>query len=100
MTNKLITQLIKPLITAGVYKNEIIALKDIIADYVNKKIDYYYKIIGQNEKKHGEDFMLFSKKIKGKATFKNEDDWMEWKSSITMRDSWSQALKGILKDAV
>ncbi len=40
-TEKIISDLIKPLIASGVYKNEVVALKDIVANYVERKIKTY-----------------------------------------------------------
>jgi hypothetical protein len=40
-TKKLISDLVKPLIISGVYKDETTALKDIIADYIERRKEMY-----------------------------------------------------------
>jgi hypothetical protein len=40
-TEKLISDLVKPLIISGVYKDETTALKDIIADYIERRKEMY-----------------------------------------------------------
>lgn len=99
ITQKAISDILKPLIAAGVYKDEQHALKDIVADYVQRKIDTYGSVILQMEKKYGKDFKAFCKDIERKASFVKEDDWMEWKAAITMKEAWHQAFKKVLHTA-
>ena len=99
ITLKDISNILKPLITAGVYKDEKHALKDIVADYVQRKIDTYSTVILRMERKHGKDFKAFSTDIKYSASVAKEDDWMEWKAAITMKKAWHQAFKKLLRNA-
>ena len=99
ITQKTISDIVKPLLASGVYKDEKRALRDIVTDYVQRKIDTYTSIISRMEKKHGKNFAAFSKDLKRKATMAREDDWMEWKAAIEMREAWQQTFKKILRNA-
>jgi len=41
ITQKAISEILRPLLATGVYKDERVALKDIIADFIQKKITDY-----------------------------------------------------------
>lgn len=75
---KMLTHLIKPLILSGAYKDETMALKDIVITHIENKVKSYDKIIKTFQRKYGKDFDAFSKDLKNKATPELEDDWMEW----------------------
>lgn len=90
---KIISDLVKPLVLSGAYKDETVALKDIIATHIDRKIEIYNKTIRALAKKHGKDFEIFTKDIKNKATPELADDWMEWKGAIEMRKAWDETLK-------
>ncbi|MCX6579875.1 MAG: hypothetical protein NT166_06785 [Candidatus Aminicenantes bacterium] len=88
---KLLGNLIRPLIVAGIYKDESSALKAIIVDYIDKKIAEYDAIISNFRGKYKRDFDAFTKDLTNSANMDAEDDWMEWKGAIEMRNSWSEA---------
>ena len=88
---EILHKIAKPFIMAGIYKDERSALTDITLDYVSRKIEQYDNIIISFRKKYSCDFDQFSAQIKNNASLKNEDDWMEWKSAIEMRQSWKTA---------
>ena len=99
MTQKAILNLLKPLITSGIYKDEKVALRDIIADYIERKIKSYAAVIKKMENKYSGKFDAITKEMKGKAQMDIEDDWMEWKAAILMKESWQKALRDILNNA-
>ena len=99
ITQKAISDILKPLLATGVYKDEKCALKDIVADYVQRKRDAYGAVILHMEKKYGKDFKAFSRDIERRASVAKEDDWMEWKAAITMKEAWQQAFKKLLRNA-
>ncbi len=99
MTQKVMSNLLKPLITSGIYKDEKVALKDIIADYIERKIEAYTTLIKEMEKKYRKDFDTITDEIKGRAKMDMEDDWMEWKAAILMKESWQKALRELLSNA-
>jgi hypothetical protein len=73
-------------------------MTDITLDYVRRKIEQYDSIIISLKKKHGCDFDQFTAQIKNYASLETEDDWMEWKSAIEMRQSWKNANKMIISN--
>jgi hypothetical protein len=95
---EILHKITKPFITAGIYKDEKSALTDITLDYISRKIEQYNNIIASFKKKYSCDFDQFSAQIKNCATLEIEDDWMEWKSAIEMRQSWKNANKMIISD--
>ncbi len=99
MTQKTISSLLRPLVVSGIYKDEKIALQDIIADYIQRKIEASSVVIKKMEKKYGKKFDTVSREMKAKATMSAEDDWMEWKAAILMNESWHKALKKLLGNA-
>lgn len=44
-TEKILTHLIKPLVLSGVYKDETVALKDILITQIENKIKAYDRVI-------------------------------------------------------
>lgn len=96
ITQKAISEILRPLLAAGVYKDERVALKDIIADFIQKKITGYSTVINRMEKKYGKDFQGFSKDLRNKASMKIEDDWIEWKAAMTMKEAWQLAFRRLV----
>jgi hypothetical protein len=97
-TEEILHKLTKPFITAGIYKDEKSVLTDITLDYISRKIEKYDNIIVSFKKKYSCDFDQFSAQIKNNASLEIEDDWMEWKSAIEMRQSWKKANKMIISN--
>ena len=96
MLTEHISNIVKPLVLSGIYKNEEVALKEIIFDHVLRKSQKYKRLILEFQAKYKFNFEEFSKKIKNKATFEEEDDWMDWKAAIEMNDAWNNAATMIL----
>jgi hypothetical protein len=96
-TEKIIADLLRPLVLSGAYKDETVALKDIIITHIERKIEIYNKIIQTLQKRYGKDFETFTKSIENKATPELEDCWMEWKGAIEMRKAWNDALKEVVE---
>jgi hypothetical protein len=97
-TEKILQNITKPFIIAGLYKDEKSVLTDIVLDYITRKIKQYDKTIRALKKKYGSDFNEFTLTIKNKATLDQEDDWMDWKSTIEMRQSWNNVQKMIINN--
>jgi len=98
-TEKILSDLTKPFVLSGMYKDEKAALTDVTLNYVRTKLDKYDEIIQALMKKHGRDFDQFTRDIKNKASFEEEEEWMDWKSAIEMRQSWDNLYKMIMKNA-
>lgn len=95
-TEKILFDLVKPLVFSGVYKDEVVALKDMIVTHIEHKMEIYDRAINSLHKKYKKDFDAFTKHIKGKATPEQEDDWMEWKGALEMKKAWNEALKEVI----
>lgn len=93
----IISDLVKPLVLSGAYKDEAAALKDMVVSHIESKIEAYNKIIQTLQEKYGKDFNVFTKHIKNTATTESEDDWMEWKGAIEMKKAWNEALKEVME---
>jgi len=98
-TEKIISDLIKALVFSGIYKDEEVALRDIIADYIERKIKIYDEIVQNMQNKYSNDFQKFTQSLKNKATIELEEDWMEWKGAIEMKEAWAKALRGVISSA-
>ena len=88
-----LSQIISPLVLSGKYKDEETALKDIVLEHITHKINKYKSCIETFRKKYNVDFKGFGKYIKNRASFDEEDDWMDWKSAIEMENAWKITLK-------
>lgn len=98
LQNQYIDNILRPLVLSGLYKDEEVALRDIVLDFVKRKELHYLLEIEKLEKKYGLDFEKFSKKIKNTATIGQEEDWMTWKAAIEMLSTWRQSSIKILKN--
>lgn len=97
-TEEIIKALAKPFVLAGIYKDEKSAWTDITLDYIRRKIEGYDSIIALLENKYGCDFTKFSERLKQNVSLEEEDDWMEWKGAVEMRQSWKNANKMIVNN--
>ncbi len=93
MKEENISNILKPLVKSGVYKNEEVALKDIVATHIEKKIKNYEIIIKEIENKYNMKFDELTDKLKHEANFEEEEDWMEIKAAIVMKNAWEKAKK-------
>lgn len=90
---KKIESLVKPFVDLGIYDSPEKFIRDMIIKFVADRISYYGKTIERFESKYKMTFSEFTKSLKGKATPKLEDDWMEWESAINMLETWKRAMK-------
>lgn len=84
------------MILNGLYKDEISALKDITIFYVQSKVKQYSNQIQEFQKKYNLTFDEFTKSIKNNASMAMEDDWLDWKISVEMKNAWTLTLNEIL----
>jgi hypothetical protein len=92
-----ISSLLKPLVISGIYKDEEIALKNIIIDFIKNKEDFYRQTINKFEKQFNLNFDLFNEKIRNSASSKEEEIWMDWKAAVEMEKAWKDAMKNLIK---
>ncbi|MFH0904890.1 MAG: hypothetical protein V1854_06880 [Methanobacteriota archaeon] len=78
------------LVRHGIYKNEKLALINIIHDLSLSKMTEFESEINGFEKKYKIDFEAFQSKIKTakKENFKKWDDYIEWKAYFTAYNYW------------
>lgn len=80
--------LTEPLVRAGIYPSTEQALKQIILDYVDRRIAWAQTKVRRFEKRHGQSFADYTRSLTGRATVADEDEWMEWESLLDMLESW------------
>lgn len=85
-----------PLVQTGIYKNEESALINLVIELIEKKLTEYRMVIQALEDKYRQNFEQFTIAIQHKATFEDEEDWMEWKAAVEMRNAWKEAKQQLL----
>ena len=98
MKEETISTILKPLVKSGVYKNEEVALKDIVVSHIENKINNYEKIIERVENKYEMNFEDLTNELKNQANFEQEEDWMEIKGAMVMKEAWEEAYKEITEE--
>lgn len=102
-----ISEPIKLLIERGIFKTEDEAIRNLLRDYILRKIAGLRREIGRFEREYGMRFEQFSEYIhdrsvlleKGnlskeqrlnlsQAIMQEEDAWLDWKVAREMLDSW------------
>jgi hypothetical protein len=86
------------LVAAKRYATTEDALWDMALSTVRGKVTYYRRRIRRLENKHGVDFDIFSKQLKGSATPAQEDDWLAWKSARSMLTDWQNTYQELLHE--
>ena len=74
------------------YSNKEDALRALAQSSVRSKITHYRRRIHHLQRKYGMDFATFSHTLEGRATPQQEDDWLSWRSAISMLDEWQSIL--------
>ncbi|MGC1376376.1 MAG: hypothetical protein WA821_09140 [Anaerolineales bacterium] len=72
------------------------ALWDMAVSTVRGKVAYYRRKIRKMENKYGMEFDKFTTRLKGTATPALEDDWLAWKSAISMLADWQKTYQDLL----
>ncbi|MFY9199629.1 MAG: hypothetical protein ACOX7X_02175 [Methanosarcina flavescens] len=86
---------ISDMVKVGLYKDEQEALKQLVHDQAEQKIDYYGKKVAEMEKKYGMDFPAFEKRIQSRVeeeNFEEWDDFIIWESYVTALRYWEKFL--------
>jgi len=73
-------------------------LKDIIANHIENKITNYEKIINRIKEKYNMNFEELTSKLKNNADYEQEEDWMDMKGAIVMKEAWEKARKDLIKE--
>ena len=90
---KELEHLARPLVEAGVYASQEAFVRDIVKDMATKRMRTYEGVVRRYRAKHGS-LERFGTKIKGKASPKQEDDWMAWEAAEGMLRAWKKVAEG------
>jgi hypothetical protein len=85
--NKTLEHIAKPFVESGIYDSTAAFVSDLLKDVTARKIKAYERKIKRYEAKFGS-FEQFSKQICGKATPRQENQWMEWEAATNMLKAW------------
>ncbi|MBI5305571.1 MAG: hypothetical protein HY868_25805 [Chloroflexi bacterium] len=83
------------LVGMGRYPTQTDAIRGIAIEQINRKISLYESRVKRFEKKHRVNFDTFGKRLRGRATMRQEDEWMEWEAALAMLAAWRKAKKAI-----
>ncbi|MDL1968303.1 MAG: hypothetical protein LWW97_07070 [Deltaproteobacteria bacterium] len=102
-----ISATIEPLIRKKIFNTEAEAIQVLTREYILRQIGVLRRKIGRFERKYGMHFQQFSdylhersvllernkpseeqRQTLGRAIMQEEDDWLDWKASQEMIESW------------
>jgi len=82
----------------GAFKSTDTSFNNLLKDTADQRIKVHKKKIKAYEAKYGS-FKEFTKNISGKATIKQEDQWMEWEAAINLLKAWKLVSKELDSNA-
>ena len=83
-----LTTIANTLVATGKYESPADALRALALDQINRKIVLYERRVSRFEKKHRTTFDKFTRKLHGRASTSQEDDWLEWETALEMLEEW------------
>jgi Arc/MetJ-type ribon-helix-helix transcriptional regulator len=86
---KELEHLARPLVEAGVYASQEAFVRDIVKDMAKKRMRTYESAVRRYRAKYGS-LERFGTKVRGKASPKQEDEWMEWEAAEGMLRAWKK----------
>jgi len=86
-----LTTIARSLVHARRYRDVDEALRGLALDEVSRKVARYRRRIRRFEHKYGVDFQTFSARLEDGATIAEEDDWMAWRSALSLLADWERA---------
>jgi hypothetical protein len=91
----------RELVQTGAYKDEQSALKAMAIELASKKIATYRRTVKRLQKKYNaQDLDEFTRRIEGRASLQQEDDWLEWKAAVEMLHGWQQTRRALMKSEI
>ncbi len=99
-TEQVLHNITYPLVQTGIYKDEEAALINLVYELIEKKLHDYRVVIRTLEHKHQQNFEQFTQAITQKATYEDEEDWMEWKGAVEMTSAWNAAKQQLLNNDI
>ncbi|HID63643.1 MAG TPA: hypothetical protein EYP49_13040 [Anaerolineae bacterium] len=88
-----LTTIARSLVHTRQYRDVDEALRGLALDEVSHKIARYRRRIRHFEHKYGMDFQTFSARLEDGATIAEEDDWMAWRSALSLLADWERAYR-------
>ncbi len=82
----------RPLVEAGIYKSQEAFVRDIVKGIARDRIKTYESAVRKYKAKYGT-LERFGAKVRGNASPKQEDDWMEWEAAEDMLKAWKKVAK-------
>jgi Arc/MetJ-type ribon-helix-helix transcriptional regulator len=86
---KELEHLARPLVEAGVYASQEAFVRDIVKEMATKRMRTYEIAVRRYRARYGS-LERFGHGLKGKASPKQEDDWMEWEAAEDMLKAWKK----------
>jgi len=83
----------RPLVEAGIYASQEAFVRDIVKGIAMNRVRTYESAVRRYRAKYGS-LERFGTKIKGKASPKQEDDWMAWEAAEDMLRAWKKVAEG------
>ncbi len=80
----------EPLIKENIFTNYEELLKHLMLIYIHQQLKIYQKKVHDFEKKHQLSFEDFTRSLKGKASWKDEDDWLDWEDAVELLKKWEK----------
>jgi hypothetical protein len=96
--NMVLTKVAASLVAAKRYSTTEEALWDMALSTVRGKVSYYRRRIRRLEAKHGMDFDAFTAYLKDRASPTQEDEWLSWKSALSMLKDWQMTYRDMLDE--
>jgi hypothetical protein len=90
---EVLTTIARSLVHTRQYRDIDEALRGLALGEVSRKIARYRRRIRHFERKYGTDFQTFSARLEDGATISEEDDWMAWRSALSLLSDWEIAYR-------
>ena len=89
--SKTLEHIAKSFVESGIYESADAFVSDLLKDVAVRKIRAYERKIKTYEAKYGS-FEKFTRKIRGKASARQEDQWMDWEAAMNMVEAWKRVV--------
>jgi hypothetical protein len=83
-------KIFRPLIRENIFKNYNELLKHLMLTYINQQLKTYQKKVHEFETKHQLSFEDFTRSLKGKASWQDEDKWLDWEDAVVFLKKWQK----------
>lgn len=92
---KVLEVIANTLVDTGRYQNQADAIRGIAIEQINRKIALYESRVRRIQRKHRTSFETYTKRLRGRATIRQEDEWMDWETALAMLTAWRKAKKAL-----